>query len=125
AYLALGLVIGALGLGALAAREVQDRRREIGGMKALGWPKRMVWQTFLSEQVWFALTGVIIGIVGAAIAIVAISPGWLGSLSAIYFPAGTVGLLALAMVGAAGLGALMAARDAARVEAADAMRSVQ
>jgi ABC-type antimicrobial peptide transport system permease subunit len=125
AYLALGLVIGALGLGALAAREVQDRRREIGGMKALGWPQRMVWQTFLSEQVWFALTGVVIGIIGAAIAIVAISPGWLGSISSIYFPAGTVAMLALAMVGAAAVGALMAARDAARVPAADAMRSVQ
>jgi ABC-type antimicrobial peptide transport system permease subunit len=125
AYLALGLVIGALGLGALAAREVQDRRREIGGMKALGWPKRMVWQTFLAEQVWFALTGVVIGIIGAAIAIVAISPGWLGSVTAIYFPAGTVAMLALAMVGAAGLGALVAARDAARVPAADAMRSSQ
>jgi len=125
AYLALGLVIGAMGLGALAAREVQDRRREIGGMKALGWPKRMVWQTFLAEQVWFALTGVVIGIIGAAIAIVAISPGWLGSITAIYFPAGTVGMLALAMVGAAALGALVAARDAARIDPADAMRSVQ
>jgi ABC-type antimicrobial peptide transport system permease subunit len=93
-------------------------------MKALGWPKRMVWMTFLSEQVWFALTGVVIGIVGAAIAIVAISPGWLGSVTAIYFPAGTVAGLALAIVGAAGLGALVAARDAARVPAADAMRSV-
>ncbi|MCK5252904.1 MAG: FtsX-like permease family protein, partial [Thermoplasmata archaeon] len=104
--------------------EVQDRRREIGGMKALGWPKRMVWQTFLAEQIWFALTGVIIGIIGAAIAIVAISPGWLGSVSAIYFPAATIALLALAIVGAAGLGALVAARDAARVPPADAMRSV-
>ncbi|NIP35744.1 MAG: FtsX-like permease family protein [Thermoplasmata archaeon] len=125
AYLALGLVVGALGLGALAAREVQDRRREIGGMKALGWPGRMVWQTFLSEQVWFAIAGVLVGIIGAAIAIVAVSPGWLGSLTAIYFPAGTVAMLALAMVGAAGLGALVAARDAARVSAADAMRSSQ
>jgi ABC-type antimicrobial peptide transport system permease subunit len=125
AYLALGLVIGALGLGALAAREVQDRRQEIAGMKALGWPQRMVWQTFLAEQVWFAVAGVVVGIVGAAIAIVAVSPGWLGSVTAIYFPAGTVGLLALAMVGAAALGALVSARDAARVPAADAMRSSQ
>ncbi len=125
AYLALGLVVGALGLGALAAREVQDRRREIGGMKALGWPQRMVWQTFLSEQVWFAIAGVVVGVIGAAIAIVAVSPGWLGSVTAIYFPGGTVALLALAMVGAAALGALVAARDAARVPAADAMRSSQ
>lgn len=125
AYLALGLVIGSLGLGALAAREVQDRRQEIGGMKALGWPRRMVWQTFLSEQVWFALTGVTVGIVGSAIAVVAISPAWLGSLTKIYFPAGTVAVLALAMVAAAALGALVAARDAARVPPADAMRSVQ
>jgi ABC-type antimicrobial peptide transport system permease subunit len=125
AYLALGLVIGALGLGALAAREVQDRRREIGGMKALGWPGRMVWQTFLSEQVWFAVAGVLVGIIGAAIAVVAVSPGWLGSFTAIYFPAGTVATLALAMVGAAASGALLAARDAARVPAADAMRSSQ
>jgi hypothetical protein len=125
AYLALGLVIGALGLGALALREVQDRRREIGGMKALGWPRRMVWQTFLAEQVWFAVTGVAVGIVGAAIAIVAISPAWLGSVTAIYFPAGTIAILALAMVGAAALGALLAARDAARVDPAEVMRSMQ
>jgi len=125
AYLALGLVIGSLGLGALAAREVQDRRREIGGMKALGWPRRMVWETFLAEQVWFALTGVVVGIVGAAIAVVAISPAWLGSVTKIYFPAGTVAMLALTMVAAAALGALVAARDAARVPPADAMRSVQ
>ncbi len=125
AYLALGLIIGALGLGALALREVQDRRQEIGGMKALGWPKRMIWQTFLSEQVWFAVTGVVVGIIGAAIAIVAISPAWLGSVTAIYFPAGTVAILALAMVGAAALGALVAARDAARIDPSEAMRSMQ
>lgn len=125
AYLALGLVVGALGLGAMAAREVQDRRREIGGMKALGWPRKKVWQTFLAEQVWFALTGVVVAIVGAAIAIVAVSPGWLGSVTAIYFPAATVGILAAAMVAAAAVGALMAARDAARVDPSEAMRSVQ
>ncbi len=125
AYLALGLIVGALGLGALAAREVQDRRREIGGMKALGWPKGKVWQTFLSEQIWIALTGVVVGIIGAAIAIVAVSPAWLGSVTAIYFPGGTIAILALAMVGAAALGALLAARDAARIDPSEAMRSMQ
>ena len=94
-------------------------------MKALGWPNGKVWQTFLSEQIWFALTGVLVGIIGAAIAIVAVSPAWLGSVTAIYFPGGTIAILAIAMVGAAAVGALLAARDAARIDPAEAMRSMQ
>jgi putative ABC transport system permease protein len=124
-YLALGLVVGALGLGALAVREVRDRRREIGAMRALGWPKKGVWMTFLSEQVWFAGAGVIAGIVGAAISIIATSTGWLGSVSEIYVPGGTIALIAFLVVLSAALGALWAARDAANVEAVDALRSVE
>jgi hypothetical protein len=124
AYLSLGLVVGALGLGALATREVRDRKREIGAMRALGWPKPKVWMTFLSEQVWFAGAGVIAGIIGAAVSIVATSPGWLGSTSDIYIPGGTIGAIALAVILAAAAGALVAARDAAQVQAIDALRSV-
>ena len=125
AYLALGLVVGALGLGALALREVRDRRREIGAMRAIGWPKMKVMLTFLAEHMWIAGAGVVAGVVGAAVSIVATSPGWLGSISAIYFPGGTVGLVLLSVVLAAAVGAFAAARDAARIDAVEALRSVE
>ena len=91
-------------------------------MRALGWGRRSVLLIYLAEQVWFALAGVLAGIVGATLAIVATSPGWLGSVGDIYFPAGTVGAIALAVVGAAAVGGLVAARDASRVDPSEAMR---
>ncbi len=125
AYLALGLVVGALGLGGLALREVRDRRQEIGAMRALGWSRLKVLYTFLSEQAWFAAAGVVAGIVGAAISIVATSPGWLGSFADIYIPGGTIVGIAAAVIVAASAGAFLAARDASRIEAIEALRSVE
>jgi putative ABC transport system permease protein len=125
AYLALGLIVGALGLGGLALREVRDRRREIGAMRALGWPRQGVLFTFLTEQAWFAVAGVVAGVIGAAISIVATSPGWLGSFADIYIPAGTIVGIAAAVIVAAIAGAFLAARDASRIEAIEALRSVE
>ena len=125
AYLALGLVVGALGLGALASREVRVRRREIGAMRALGWSRAGVGLVFLAEQLWIAVAGLAAGIAGAAVAVVAATPGWLGSYEGIFFPVADVGLVVVAVVAAAAAGAAVSARTAARMEVVDALRSVE
>ncbi len=125
AYLALGLVVGALGLGALASREVRVRRREIGAMRALGWSRTGVGLVFLAEQLWVAIAGLAAGIAGAAVAVVAATPGWLGSYEGIFFPVADVGFVVVAVVAAAAAGAAVSARTAARMEVVDALRSVE
>ena len=55
----------------------------------------------------------------------ATSTGWLGSLADVYFPGGTIGTIALLVMVAAAAGAFWAARDAANVQAVDALRSVE
>lgn len=125
AYLALGLVVGALGLGALASREVRVRRHEIGTMRALGWSRAGVGLVFLAEQLWIAVAGLAAGIAGAAVAVVAATPGWLGSYEGLYFPVTDVGLVAVAVLVAAAVGAVGSARAASRMEVVDALRSVE
>jgi ABC-type lipoprotein release transport system permease subunit len=125
AYLALGLVVGAVGLGAIAIRQVGERRREIGSMGALGWPRLKMGGTFLAEELWIAVAGLVAGLLGAAVSVVTTTPSWLGSLDELYFPIGSVGSIAAAVVLSAGFAALLAAYFATRVPVADALKSVE
>jgi hypothetical protein len=125
AYLALGLVVGAVGLGALAARGVRERRREIGAMRALGWPRREVGLTFLAEQLWIAVGGLTAGLLGATVAVLATTPSWLGGFGSLYFPAWQVAAVVAAVLAAAGASAALSAWGAARMDVVDALRSVE
>jgi putative ABC transport system permease protein len=51
AFLGLGLVVGILGLGAITARNVQERKYELGVLRALGYTRRMIIKAFLLEPV--------------------------------------------------------------------------
>ncbi|HZY94254.1 MAG TPA: FtsX-like permease family protein [Candidatus Bathyarchaeia archaeon] len=120
-FLALGLVVGIAGLGIIAIRSVVERRKEIGILRAIGFRKRMILASFLLENSYVALLGIIIGVVlgidlGYAIAT---SPNsgliftipWLSLLEIIAF---AYGLSLLTTVGSA--------RRAARVPPAEALR---
>jgi putative ABC transport system permease protein len=61
-YLALGLLIGIAGLGVVMIRAVRERRREIGMLRAMGFPARVVRRAFLLEAAFVALQGSLIGI---------------------------------------------------------------
>jgi putative ABC transport system permease protein len=60
-FLGLGLVVGIAGLSIVAVRAVVERRQEIGMMRALGFKKSMVLESFLMENSFIALLGIIIG----------------------------------------------------------------
>ena len=63
----IGLTLGALGIFGLLAYAVTQRRREIGVRLALGASPRAVLRLILPQGMVLAVTGVVIGVVGAAI----------------------------------------------------------
>ncbi len=60
-YLGLGLIIGVAGLGVVMVRAVRERRRQIGMLRAMGFPSRMVRQMFLTEASFLAVQGIVLG----------------------------------------------------------------
>lgn len=66
----LGLLLGTLGLGAVLARNVLERRRELGLLAAVGYSPSNIRAMVLSEGMAMVVGGLTIGTVCAAVAIV-------------------------------------------------------
>ncbi len=62
-YVTFGLVIGAVGLAVISIRNVAERKREIGMMRAIGFPRTQVMLSVLLELVVLGLIGLLIGII--------------------------------------------------------------
>mgnify|MGYP001584881203 FL=1 len=62
-FLGLGLVVGIAGLGIIAIRSVVERRREIGIMRAIGFEKRKILASFVTEILFVTTIAVVIGVV--------------------------------------------------------------
>ena len=63
AFMALGLVVGIAALGVISARAVVERRHEIGVLRSIGFSRRMIQFTFLSESSFIALVGIALGVI--------------------------------------------------------------
>jgi len=61
-YLALGLVVGIAGLGVVMVRAVRERRREIGALRAIGFPSRVIGRSFAFEAAFIASEGTLLGV---------------------------------------------------------------
>jgi len=66
---ALGLLLGTLGVGAVLARNVLERQREWGLLRAVGYQRRHLSTMVLAESAALVVGGVLIGAVSAALAI--------------------------------------------------------
>ena len=66
-YLALGLLVGIAGLGVVMVRAVRERRRQIGVLRALGYPSAAVRRAFVVESAFVAAEGIVIGTVLALV----------------------------------------------------------
>jgi putative ABC transport system permease protein len=63
AYLGLGLIVGIAGLGIITLRSVNERKGQIGMMRAIGFNKRQVKVSFLIESTYISLLGILIGVI--------------------------------------------------------------
>jgi len=62
-FLSLGLVVGIAGLGVITIRAVYERKNEIGIMRAIGFRKSAILKSFITEVLFVATLGIIIGLV--------------------------------------------------------------
>ncbi len=76
----LGLILGAIGLGIVLARNLLSRRNELGVMQAVGFPHALILKIIVLEHFFLLLPGVGIGL---ASAILATLPSWLNPQMAV------------------------------------------
>jgi putative ABC transport system permease protein len=118
-------VIGIAGLGVVMVRAVRERRREIGMLRAMGFPARTVRRAFLIEAAFIAAQGVVIGgALGLVTGFSVLSNSSTFGDKSLPF---TVPWLTVAGLGAAALGASLLAvagpaRHASRIKPAVALR---
>ncbi len=62
-YVSFGLAIGAIGMAVISIRNVAERRREIGMMRAIGFPRMQVMLSVLLELVVLGVIGLVIGVI--------------------------------------------------------------
>ena len=123
-FMMLGLVVGIAALGVISARAVVERRQQIGVMRSIGFSRRMVLLTFLSESSFISLLGIAWGVA-------------LGILTSINFiadvrndepnielviPWGRLGLIVLAAYVLSLVTTVLPARQAGRTAPAEALR---
>lgn len=61
-FMALGLMVGVASLGVISLRAVVERRQQIGVLRAIGYRRRLIQLSFLTESSFIVLLGVAIGI---------------------------------------------------------------
>lgn len=61
-FLGLGLVVGIAGLGIITIRSVVERKREIGIMRAIGFERRKILASYVTEILFIATLAVVIGV---------------------------------------------------------------
>jgi ABC-type antimicrobial peptide transport system permease subunit len=66
-YVTFGLVIGAVGMAVISIRNVSERKREIGMMRAIGFPRTQVMLSVLLELVVLGIIGLVIGMVNGVL----------------------------------------------------------
>ncbi len=114
---AFGLLLGTLGLGAVLARNVLERRRELGLLGAVGFTSRHIRSMVTAESLLLVVTGVAIGTIAA---LVAIAPAIRERASA--FPFIGLALLMLAVVITGLAASLLAVRVATSVSVVEAIK---
>ncbi|MCX8173063.1 MAG: FtsX-like permease family protein [Thermoplasmata archaeon] len=126
-FLGLGLIVGIAGISIVTLREVTERKREIGMLRALGFQKKMVMFSFLVEISFVALFGILLGVVlgiGVAYGVYLSSFGEEGSAPFMVPGLNIVLIVALAYLLTLALTSYAAVK-ASRVHPAEALRYIE
>lgn len=115
---ALGLLLGTLGVGAVLARNVLERQREWGLLRAVGYEPAHLRRLVLGESAVLVLGGVTIGTIAAA---VAVAPALLDRAQTL--PLAALGGVLAAVVAVGLLASLAALQLATRTTVVGAIRS--
>jgi ABC-type antimicrobial peptide transport system permease subunit len=115
---ALGLLLGTVGLGAVLARNVLERRREWGLLGAIGFTPGHLRRLVLTESLALVLGGIVLGAVPA---LVAIAPALAERAQAL--PVGPLSAVLAAVAITGGLASLLAVRFATRVPVVAAVKN--
>jgi ABC-type antimicrobial peptide transport system permease subunit len=115
---ALGLLLGTLGLAAVLARNVLERRRELGLLGAIGFTRANMRTLVAAESLLLVGTGVAIGTVAA---LVAIAPAIAERASSL--PFASLGLLIVTVVATGLVASFVAVRMATAMNVVEAIKS--
>jgi putative ABC transport system permease protein len=125
-YLGLGLVLGIASLGIITARSVLERRQEVGMLRAIGLPKRMVFWSFLLEGLFTVTLGAAIGLTIGVLVAWGVHQRSLQQLGiAFVVPGWDIAAILLAAYAATLAATLGPARAAARLQPAEAIRYIE
>ncbi|UCE14084.1 MAG: FtsX-like permease family protein, partial [Candidatus Heimdallarchaeota archaeon] len=120
-YVNFGLLIGAVGMAVISVRNVSERKREIGMMRAIGFPRLQVMLAALLELLVLGFIGLIIGVINGLL----INVGFANMLDVpLVIPWGTIGayLSLITFIGL--LAGAIPGLVASRIPAAEALRYV-
>jgi putative ABC transport system permease protein len=124
-FLGVGLIVGISGLGIITIRNIAERRQEIGVMRAIGFQRSMILNTFLLETSFVALLGIVMGIVlGLLLSYRLFDWGGFSDISEFVVPWGEVLLVLAIAFTVTILSTLPPSRRAARLAPAEALRRI-
>ncbi len=120
-YVNFGLVIGAVGMAVISVRNVAERKREIGMMRAIGFPRLQVMLAALLELLVLGIIGLIIGVTNGLF----INVGFANMLDVpVVIPWGTIGFYLSLITFIGLLAGAIPGWVASRIPAAEALRYV-
>jgi putative ABC transport system permease protein len=122
-YLAMGLLVGIAGIAVIMIRAVRERRRQIGTLRALGFPARSVGRSFAIEAGYIAVQGTVIGVLLSLLTLytIIVRSDAMGDLK-FMVPVTQLSVLLFATVAASLLATVAPALSATRIRPAVALR---
>ncbi len=120
-FVGFGLVVGAMGMIIIAVRNVSERRREIGMMRAIGYKKRQIIESIMLELFILAGLGLFMGLVNGIVL------GW--AFARLYdwsvvIPLTRILIYTGIMIGVALVASIIPGIRASRITPAEALRYV-